>query len=99
MLPVLFDGRQIAKLPQANQDKSYLNDPALEAQMDSISKMSDINARNAAYGNLDQEIMRQAPVVPLMYMNFPELFGSKVGGLYPDSILGEPNLMKVFIKS
>ncbi|MBV9023227.1 MAG: ABC transporter substrate-binding protein [Streptomycetaceae bacterium] len=99
VLPVLFDGRQIAKLPQANQDASYVNDPALEAQMDSLSKMPDLGARNAAYGNLDEEIMRKAAVVPLMYMNFPEMFGSKVGGLYPDAILGEPNLMKVFIKS
>ncbi|PWI43939.1 ABC transporter substrate-binding protein [Streptomyces sp. ICBB 8177] len=99
VLPVLFDGRQIAKLPQANQDVSYLNDPKIEAALDAASKMSDINQRNAAYGALDKEIMQQANVVPLMYMNFPEMFGSKVGGLKQDPILGEPNLMKVFIKS
>jgi peptide/nickel transport system substrate-binding protein len=99
VLPVLFDGRQIAKLPQGNNDTSYLNDPALEAQMDSISKMPDLKARNTAYGRLDEAIMQKAAVVPLMYMNFPEMFGSKVGGLYPDTILGDPNLMRVFIKS
>jgi peptide/nickel transport system substrate-binding protein len=98
VLPVLFDGRQIAELPQANQDASYVDDPTLEAQMDSISKMPDLDARNAAYGNLDEAIMQKAAVVPLMYMNFPEMFGSKVGGLHPDAILGEPNVMKVFIK-
>jgi peptide/nickel transport system substrate-binding protein len=99
VLPVLFDGRQIKKLPQSNQDISYLNDPAINSQIDKIGKMTDISARNAAYGALDKQIVSQASVVPLMYMKFTELSGSKVGGVIDDPILAEPSLVHVFIKS
>ncbi len=99
VLPVLFDGRQIKSLPLSNQDISYLNDPAINSKMDQIAKMTDINARNAAYGNLDQQIVSQASVVPLMYMKFTELSGSKVGGVIDDTILAEPSLSHVYLKS
>lgn len=97
VLPVLFDGRQIAKLPQSNQDLSYLNDPKVNAQIDEISKMTGINEANTAYGNLDEQIMKDAAVVPLMYMNFSELAGSKVGGVIPDAVLAEPSLVHVYV--
>ncbi|MER5218554.1 ABC transporter substrate-binding protein [Streptomyces sp. NPDC002838] len=97
VLPVLFDGRQIAKLPQSNQDLSYLNDPKINAQIDKIGKMTSINQANAAYGALDEQIMKDAAVVPLMYMNFSELSGSKVGGVIPDAVLAEPSLVHVYV--
>ncbi|MDQ1043251.1 ABC transporter substrate-binding protein [Streptomyces sp. V4I2] len=97
VLPVLFDGRQIAKLPQSNQDLSYLNDPKINAQIDKIGRMTGINEANTAYGNLDEQIMKDAAVVPLMYMNFSELAGSKVGGVIPDTILAEPSLVHAFV--
>ena len=99
VLPVLFDGRQIKKLPQSNQDLAYLNDPAVNAQIDKIAKMTDIKRPNAAYGALDKQIVKDAAVVPLMYMNFSELSGSKVGGVIPDTILAEPSLVHVYIKT
>lgn len=99
VLPVLFDGRQIAKLPQSNQDLSYLNDPAVNAQIDKIAKMTDVKQADAAYGALDQQIMKDAAVIPLMYMKFSDLSGSKVGGVIPDPILAEPSLVHVYVKS
>lgn len=97
VLPVLFDGRQIAKLPQSNQDLSYLNDPKVNARIDTIGRMSGINEANTAYGKLDEQIMKDAAVVPLMYMNFSELAGSKVGGVVPDTILAEPSLVHAYV--
>ncbi|MDI5963917.1 ABC transporter substrate-binding protein [Streptomyces sp. SL13] len=99
VLPVLFDGRQIKANPLSNQDISYLNDPAINSGFDKAAKMTDINTRNAAYGALDQQILSQASVVPLMYMSFTELSGSKVGGVINDPILAEPSLAHVFLKS
>jgi peptide/nickel transport system substrate-binding protein len=98
VLPTLFDGRLIAKNPQANQDQSYLNDPKVNAQIDKISKMANIAQRNAAYGNLDEQIMQEAAVVPLMYMKFSAIAGSKVGGVIPDTIMAEPNLERIYVK-
>jgi peptide/nickel transport system substrate-binding protein len=97
VLPVLFDGRQIAKLPQSNQDLSYLNDPKINAQIDKIGRMTGINEADTAYGNLDEQIMKDAAVVPLMYMNFSELAGSKVGGVISDTILAEPSLAHAYV--
>ncbi|WLW57159.1 ABC transporter substrate-binding protein [Streptomyces sp. YU58] len=99
ILPTLFDGRQIKNLPQSNQDLSYLNDPQVNAQIDKIGKMTDIKQRNAAYGDLDQEILKDAAVVPLMYMNFSDLGGSKVGGIIDDTIMAEPSLVHAYVKS
>ncbi|ANS63369.1 hypothetical protein SLINC_1145 [Streptomyces lincolnensis] len=99
VLPVLFDGRQIAKLPQSNQDLSYLNDPQINAQIDKIAKMTDLTKANAAYGDLDEQILKQASAVPLMYMKFTELAGSKVGGVIPDAVVAEPSLVHVYVKS
>ncbi|WSQ13893.1 ABC transporter substrate-binding protein [Streptomyces sp. NBC_01231] len=99
VLPTLFDGRQIKNLPQSNQDLSYLNDPKINAQIDKIGKMTDINQRNAAYGALDEQILKDAAVVPLMYMNFSDLGGSKIGGVIDDTIMAEPSLVHAYVKS
>ncbi|UXY23472.1 ABC transporter substrate-binding protein [Streptomyces cynarae] len=98
VLPTLFNGDLIAQNPQANQDLSYLNDPNVNAQITKISKMADISQRNAAYGNLDEQIMKDAAVVPLMYMKFSAISGSKVGGVIPDTIMAEPSLVHVYVK-
>ncbi|GEC05123.1 ABC transporter substrate-binding protein [Streptomyces spinoverrucosus] len=98
VLPTLFDGRLIAKNPQANQDLSYLNDPKVNAMIDKAAKTTDLTRRNAIYGDMDEQIMKDAAVVPLMYMDFSELAGSKVGGIIPDPILAEPSLVHVYVK-
>ncbi|GAB2729489.1 ABC transporter substrate-binding protein [Streptomyces bullii] len=98
VLPTLFDGRQIKKLPQSNNNLSYLNDPKINAQIDRIGRMTDIKQRNAAYGELDEQIMKDAAVVPLAYMNFSDLGGSKVGGVIDDTIMAEPSLVHAYVK-
>ncbi|MFJ3442394.1 ABC transporter substrate-binding protein [Streptomyces sp. NPDC086081] len=98
VLPTLFDGRLIRKNPQANQDLSYLNDPKVNALIDQAAKMTDVERRNATYGRMDQQILKDAAVVPLTYMNFSDMSGSGVGGVIPDTILAEPSLVHVYVK-
>ncbi|MCQ4080183.1 ABC transporter substrate-binding protein [Streptomyces sp. RB6PN25] len=98
VLPVLFDGRQIAKLPQSNQDISYLNDPAVNSAIDAAAKITNPAQADAAYGNLDEQILKDASVVPLFYMNFSDMTGSKVGGIVPDPVEAELNLAHVYVK-
>jgi peptide/nickel transport system substrate-binding protein len=98
VLPLLFDGRRIAKQPQSNQDISYLNDPAINTRIDTIAQITDPAQANAAYGDLDEQIMQQAAVVPLFYMDFSEQSGSKVGALVPDPVVAELNLAHVYVK-
>ena len=96
ILPPLFDGRQI--IPTGNENFAQLNDPAVNTQMDKIAAMSDPAAANAAWGQLDVQILKDAAVVPLVYMNFDEISGKNVAGLTNDSELAEMNLAHVYIK-
>ncbi|SEM64955.1 ABC transporter substrate-binding protein [Streptacidiphilus jiangxiensis] len=98
VLPILFDGRQIAAQPASNQDISYLNDPAVNSQIDTIAKMTDPATADAAYGALDQQILADASVVPLFYMNFDELSGGNVQGLVPDPVNASLNFAHVWLK-
>ncbi len=98
VLPDLFNGAQIKSEPESNQDISYLNDPAVNAQIAKIATMTDLSAANTAYGNLDEQILGDASVVPLVYMKITELSGSDVGGLIADPVNSAINLSRVYIK-
>ncbi|TDO33528.1 peptide/nickel transport system substrate-binding protein [Kribbella sp. VKM Ac-2527] len=79
-LPPLFDGRNI--VAKGNSNLAQLNDPAVNAKIDEISQIKDVNAANAAYGELDKQIMALAPVVPLLYEKVLTLVGSNIAGAY-----------------
>jgi peptide/nickel transport system substrate-binding protein len=98
VLPVLFGGGQITSAPQSNWDSSYLNDPAINSALQAATVETDPTKRNAEWDALDKQILDQAAVVPLMYMNFSDLGGSKVGGIIEDTNLAEPSLVHVYIK-
>ncbi|MFC7640789.1 hypothetical protein ACFQX6_07095 [Streptosporangium lutulentum] len=42
--------------------------------------MTDVNAANAAYAELDKQIMEQAPIVPLVYEKNVTIVGGNVAG-------------------
>ncbi|WP_328998544.1 ABC transporter substrate-binding protein [Kribbella sp. NBC_00709] len=96
-LPPLFDGRNITS--KGNTNLSQLNDPGVNAKIDEISKLTDVNAANAAYGELDKQIMALAPVVPLLYEKVLMLVGSNIGGAYlHDGFSGGIDLVSVGLK-
>jgi peptide/nickel transport system substrate-binding protein len=96
-LPPLFDGRNIT--PKGNTNLSQLNDPAVNAKIDEISKLTDVTAANKAYGDLDKQIMELAPVVPLLYEKVLMLVGSNIGGAYlHDGFSGGIDLVSVGLK-
>jgi peptide/nickel transport system substrate-binding protein len=67
--------------------------------MDKAMGESDPATANQEWGALDvQMLQNDAAVVPLVYMTFNELQGSKVGGLTDDTVLAEMNLAHVYIK-
>jgi peptide/nickel transport system substrate-binding protein len=76
-LPPLFDGKNITD--KGNSNLAQLNDPAVNKQMATIAAMTDVDAANKAYGDLDEQIMKLAPVVPLVYENGLQLTGSNIG--------------------
>jgi peptide/nickel transport system substrate-binding protein len=96
-LPPLFDGRNIT--PKGNTNLSQLNDPGVNAKIDEISKLTDVQAANKAYGELDKQIMELAPIVPLLYEKVLMLVGSNIGGAYlHDGFSGGIDLVSVGLK-
>lgn len=79
-LPPLFDGRHISA--KGNQNLAQLEDKAVNNRIDAIAAMKDVDRQNAAYGELDEQIMKLAPVVPLMYDKYVGVVGGNIAGAY-----------------
>ncbi|MFJ8949320.1 ABC transporter substrate-binding protein [Streptomyces sp. NPDC102381] len=79
-LPPLFDGRNITG--SGNPNISMLDDKKVNDRMDAIEAMSDADEQNTAYGKLDAQIMRQAPIVPLHYTKYLTVVGDNIAGAY-----------------
>ncbi|HEY0532058.1 MAG TPA: ABC transporter substrate-binding protein [Actinoplanes sp.] len=98
VIPLLFDGRNIT--PTGNNNLGYLNDPAVNAEIDRINGLKSLPDRQAAWGALDQKIMTDdVPAIPAYYDNNYTLYGSKVAGnLFVSSAFGLPGLENVYVK-
>ena len=79
-LPPLFDGRMIFE--KGNSNVAQFNDPAVNARIDEISTMTDVDEANAAWGALDEQILEQAPDVPLLFEKTVMVVGSNIAGAY-----------------
>ncbi|MFK4086090.1 ABC transporter substrate-binding protein [Kribbella sp. NPDC020789] len=97
-LPPLFDGRNIT--PKGNSNLSQLNDPAVNAKITEIAGLTDVQAANAAYGELDKQIMALAPMVPLLYEKVLMLVGANIAGAYlHDGYSGGIDLVSVGLQN
>jgi peptide/nickel transport system substrate-binding protein len=97
ILPVLYDGRAI-KDSGSNNGASYLNAPALNGEFDRILALP-IERQGAEWGRLDEKIMREyAPVVPLYVDVTFTMHGSRVGGVFVDSVFGSPTFVNAFVR-
>lgn len=93
-LPPLFDGHNITT--KGNTNLSQLSDPGVNAKIAEIAQLTDVQAANTAYGELDKQIMTLAPVVPLLYEKVLMLVGSNVAGAYlHDGFSGGIDLVSV----
>lgn len=96
-LPPLFDGRRITST--ANANLAQIDDKAINKRIDQIAALQDVDAANKAYGELDKQIMAQAPVVPLAYEKVVLLPGSNIAGAYQSSAFsGGIDLVSVGLK-
>lgn len=96
ILPVLFDGRGIKA--EGNSNTSYINNDAINAEFDRVLAL-DPAAQAPEWAKLDERIMKElAPAVPLYADVMFVMHGSKVGGVYIDSIFGYPAFTRAFVK-
>ena len=97
VIPPLFDGRQI--VPTGNNNLSQLNDPTINAEIDRIGTLTDTDAANQAWGDLDEKLMTDfAPILPLLNDKLIFLSGSNVKGSYVHGFYGAPDLASLSVK-
>jgi peptide/nickel transport system substrate-binding protein len=79
-IPPLFDGRNIYE--KGNGNLAQINDPEINQRIDEIKAMTDIDAANEQWGDLDEQILELAPIVPLMVAKGVMLPGENITGLF-----------------
>lgn len=82
-IPPLFDGAAIAE--KGNQNLAQLDDPAINERIAEIRAMTDVDAANEAWGELDQQIMELAPIAPMVFENGIFLPGENIAGYIPNT--------------
>ncbi len=88
VLPSLFDGRVNISAGGSGQDYGYFNDPEVNKKIDETYLIADSAAREKAWGDIDEMIVKKVGVVPLTNQKFTFTYGSKVKGFQTNSQLG-----------
>ncbi|OKJ15697.1 ABC transporter substrate-binding protein [Kitasatospora sp. CB01950] len=98
-LPMIFDGRAI-KDKSNNGNMTRFNDPSVNAELDRIAGMDDLQKANAAWLALDAKIMDLSPAVPLVWQKKPVLVGSNIAGAYAHPVwAGQLDYAAIGLKS
>ncbi|MEU6097369.1 ABC transporter substrate-binding protein [Streptomyces sp. NPDC047079] len=96
-LAPIFDGRQIVK-DGANFNTGLLNDKSVNSEIDSINKLTDLDAAAKRWGALDKKIGEQALVVPLFHPVYKRLYGKDVKNIVISDWTGVLDISQVAVK-
>ncbi|MEU6248551.1 ABC transporter substrate-binding protein [Glycomyces sp. NPDC047010] len=83
MVPPLVDGRVITD--KGNTNIGLFDDPAINARIDEIRAMTDLDAANVAWGDFDEQVMGLAPMVPLLQEPSVFLPGENIANYIPNT--------------
>jgi peptide/nickel transport system substrate-binding protein len=79
-IPPLFDGRINLTETSSNQDYGWYNNPEVNKAIDAAYLIQDADAREKAWGAIDQMIQKDVGVIPLTSQKFTFVNGSSVKG-------------------
>ena len=88
MLPPLFDGRVNLTPTSSNQDYGWYNSDAVNKAIDAAYLIPDADAREKAWGDIDQQISKDGGVIPLVSQKFTFVNGSGVKGAQVNAQFG-----------
>jgi peptide/nickel transport system substrate-binding protein len=92
----LWNRREITD--RDNKNVSYLQDPLVTGQIETLNAEPDRNKAAAGYAALDEQIItRDAPAVPLFERTRNTLYGPKLRGLYINRTFGAVSLVNVYV--
>ncbi len=95
VIPPTLDGRKIG---EGSPNYAHFDDAEVNAEIDRILKITDLEKAAQEWGALDKKIMEKVPYIPYLYDKAYHLYGSGIGGVQLSTVLGEPNVQKVFVK-
>ncbi|MEU6478302.1 ABC transporter substrate-binding protein [Streptomyces sp. NPDC047017] len=96
-LAPIFDGRQIVK-DGANFNTGLLNDKSVNTEIDSINKLTDLDAAARRWGALDKKIGEQALTVPLFHPVYKRLYGKDVKNIVISDWTGVLDISQIAVK-
>ncbi|MEV7547039.1 ABC transporter substrate-binding protein [Streptomyces sp. NPDC089915] len=96
-LAPIYDGRQIVT-NGSNYNHAQLNDPAVNAEIDEIAKLTDLAAAGKRWGALDKKIGEQALAVPLFHPVYKRLVGKDVKNVVISDWTGVLDVSQVAVK-
>lgn len=79
-IPPLFYGPTITD--KGNPNLAQLDDPTINKRIDEVGAMTDLEAANKQWGDLDEQVMKLAPIVPLNVEQAVYLPGRNIAGLF-----------------
>ncbi|MGD3112393.1 ABC transporter substrate-binding protein [Streptomyces sp. YGL11-2] len=86
-LPFVFDGRYIKEKGNSGNHSLFRDQPTMR-RMDEIAAMTDTRQANDAWRQLDGEILKKAPAVPILVRRWPLVLGSNIAGAYGQTSFG-----------
>ncbi|MEU1268033.1 ABC transporter substrate-binding protein [Streptomyces sp. NPDC005799] len=96
-LAPIFDGRQIVR-DGANFNTGLLNDKSVNAEIDAINKLTDLEAAAKRWGALDKKIGEQALTVPLFHPVYKRLVGKDIRNVVISDWTGVLDISQVAVK-
>ncbi|MGN9813984.1 ABC transporter substrate-binding protein [Streptomyces sp. SD11] len=96
-LAPIFDGRQIVK-DGANFNTGFLDDKSVNAEIDAINKLTDLDEAATRWGELDKKIGEQALTVPLFHPVYKRLYGKDVKNIVISDWTGVLDISQVSVK-
>ncbi|AZP20266.1 ABC transporter substrate-binding protein [Streptomyces aquilus] len=96
-LAPIFDGRQIVK-DGANFNSGLLNDKSVNAEIDAINKLTDLDAAAKRWGALDKKVGEQALTVPLFHPVYKRLVGKDIKNVVISDWTGVLDISQVAVK-
>ena len=96
-LAPIFDGRQIVK-DGANFNTGFLDDTSVNAEIDAINKLTDLDEAATRWGALDKKIGERALTVPLFHPVYKRLYGKDVKNIVISDWTGVLDISQVAVK-
>lgn len=96
VVPPTLDGRQIQ---DGAANYAHYNNPAMNKEMDRISKITNKKESAGEWAKLADEILKKdLPDAPLMYYKQMQLHGSKVGGVVMNDVISAIDPTQLYVK-